>query len=216
MLRLILLGAPGSGKGTQADRIKESYQAIKISSGDLLREEIRKKSDLGLQAKQFMDKGELLPDALMIGILEKITQDFEKRGQSYILDGFPRTLPQAEALMEMMKKQGVSPSSVILIDVPEDELLRRLSSRWTCKNCSATWSYPEGKADNVVCKQCAGELYQRDDDKKETILNRMEVYRKNTEPLIRFFEEKGLLKRVQGLGDPDSITVRIYEILENI
>lgn len=216
MIRLILLGGPGSGKGTQADRMKERYKAVKISTGDLLREEIRRKSELGRRAKQFMDKGELVPDDIMIGILDKITQEFESRGQSYILDGFPRTLPQAEALLEMLKKQGVMLSSALLIDVPESELVRRLSSRWTCKNFAVTVGYPDGKPGHAVCPQCGGELYQRDDDKKETILNRLEVYRKNTEPLIRFFEEKGLLVRVDGFGDPDHIATHIAETLEHL
>ncbi|MDD3716610.1 MAG: adenylate kinase [Candidatus Marinimicrobia bacterium] len=216
MIRLILLGGPGSGKGTQADRMKERYKAVKISTGDLLREEIRRESELGRRARQFMDKGELVPDDIMIGILDKITQKFESRKQSYILDGFPRTLPQAEALLEMLKKQEVALSSALLIDVPESELVRRLSSRWTCKNCGATVGYPDGKPRHAVCGQCGGELYQRDDDKKETILNRLKVYRKNTEPLIRYFEEKGLLKRVNGFGDPDSIAAGIAEILEHL
>jgi adenylate kinase len=194
--------------------MKERYRAVKISTGDLLREEIRRESELGRRAKQFMDKGELVPDDVMIGILDKMTQAFETRAQSYILDGFPRTLPQAQALLEMLKKQGVNLTTALLIDVPESELVRRLSSRWTCRNCSATAGYPDGKPDQAVCGQCGGELYQRDDDKKETILNRMKVYRKNTEPLIRFFEEKGLLTRVEGFGDPDSVAMRIHETLE--
>jgi adenylate kinase len=214
MMRLVLLGGPGSGKGTQADVLKEKYNVVKLSTGDLLRGEIRNDSDLGKQAKSFMDKGELVPDSVMIGILDKITAEFEAQKQGYILDGFPRTVPQAVALLEMLDKQGVALSMALLIDVPEEELVRRLSSRWTCKECSSTVGYPDGKPDNAVCKQCGGELYQRDDDKRETILNRMEVYKKNTQPLISFFEEKTLLEQINGLGTLEEISGRIIDLFE--
>ena len=214
MIRLVLLGGPGSGKGTQADVLKEKYHVVKLSTGDLLRGEIKNNSDLGKEAKSYMDKGDLVPDAVMIGILDKITAGFEAEKQGYILDGFPRTVPQAEALLEMLKKQGVSLSMALLIDVPEEELVRRLSSRWTCKNCSATVGYPDGKPEAAVCRQCGGELYQRDDDKKETILNRMDVYKKNTEPLISFFDDKELLEEVNGVGALEEISGRIIDLFE--
>lgn len=214
MIRLVLLGGPGSGKGTQADVLKEKYNVVKLSTGDLLRGEIRNDSDLGREAKSYMDKGELVPDSVMIGILDKITANFEAEQQGYILDGFPRTVPQAEALLEMLKKQGVALSMALLIDVPEEELVRRLSSRWTCKDCSTTVGYPDGKPDNAVCRNCGGELYQRDDDKKETILNRMDVYKKNTEPLISFFGEKELLEKVNGVGALEEISARIIDLFE--
>ena len=214
MMRLVLLGGPGSGKGTQADVLKEKYNVVKLSTGDLLRGEIRNNTDLGVEAKSYMDKGELVPDSVMIGILDKITADFEAKSQGYILDGFPRTVPQAEALLAMLEKQGVFLSMALLIDVPQDELVRRLSSRWTCKNCSATVGYPDGKPEDAVCKQCGGELYQRDDDKRETILNRMDVYKKNTEPLIMFFQDKALLESVNGLGSLEEISGRIINLFE--
>ena len=212
MIRLVLLGGPGSGKGTQADVLKEKYNVVKLSTGDLLRGEIRNNSDLGIEAKSFMDKGELVPDSVMIGILDKITADFEAKKQGYILDGFPRTVPQAEALLGMLNKQGVELTMARLIDVPEEELVRRLSSRWTCKDCSSTVGYPDGKPEDAVCKQCGGELYQRDDDKRETILNRMDVYKKNTQPLISFFEEKALLQQIDGLGTFEEISGRIIDL----
>lgn len=212
MMRLVLLGGPGSGKGTQADVLKEKYNVVKLSTGDLLRGEIKNDSELGKQAKAFMDKGELVPDSVMIDILDKITADFEAKKQGYILDGFPRTVPQAEALLDMLKKQGVTLSMALLIDVPEEELVRRLSSRWTCKDCSATVGYPDGKPEGAVCIQCGGELYQRDDDKKETILNRMEVYKKNTQPLISFFEAKKLLQGINGFGSFEEISERIIDL----
>ena len=213
-MRLVLLGGPGSGKGTQADVLKQKYNAVKLSTGDLLRGEIKNDSELGRKAKSYMDKGELVPDSVMIDILDKITADFEAKQQGYILDGFPRTVPQAEALLDMLKKQGVKLSMALLIDVPQDELVRRLSSRWTCLECSTTVGYPDGKPDDVVCRNCGGELYQRDDDKKETILNRMDVYKKNTEPLITFFKEKALLEAVNGVGTLEEISKRIIALFE--
>jgi adenylate kinase len=214
MIRLVLLGGPGSGKGTQADILKKELEMVKLSTGDLLRREIQEDSGLGIEAKSYMDRGELVPDSVMIGILEKITADFEKEQQSYILDGFPRTIPQAEALLKMMEKQGVTLTMALLIDVPEEELVRRLSSRWTCMSCSATVGYPEGKPDDAVCPQCGGELYQRDDDKRETILNRMSVYKKNTEPLTAYFEKKGLLEKVAGTGGPVAVSERIKALFK--
>lgn len=209
-MRLVLLGGPGSGKGTQADVLKEKYNVVKLSTGDLLRQAISEGSDLGKQAKSYMDKGELVPDSVMIGILDKKTAEFEAKKQGYILDGFPRTLPQADALIEMLEKQGVMLSTALLIDVPEEELVRRLSSRWTCRSCSATtFAGPDGKPG--VCPQCDGELYQRDDDKKETIINRIEVYNKNTRPLITFFKDKGLLEEVDGYGTFEEISGRIID-----
>ncbi len=213
MMRLVLLGGPGSGKGTQADVLKEKYNVIKLSTGDLLRGEIKNGTELGKQAKSFMDKGELVPDSVMIDILDKITADFEARKQGYILDGFPRTLPQADAFMKMLDKQGVVLTLALLIDVPEEELLRRLSSRWTCRNCSAT-TFKGSEGNPVICPQCGGELYQRNDDKKETILNRLDVYKKNTQPLITFFKNKGLLEEVDGFGKFEEISKRIFDLFD--
>ncbi len=210
-MRLVLLGGPGSGKGTQADVLKKKYNVAKLSTGDLLRGEISNNTKLGKQAKSYMDNGELVPDSVMISILDKKTTEFEEKKQGYILDGFPRTVPQAEALLEMLKKQGVTLTMALLIDVPKHELVRRLSSRWTCKNCSAT-TFKDPDGNSVVCPQCGGELYQRDDDKRETILNRMKVYKKNTQPLIAFFEEKGLLEEVNGFGSFEEISGRIINL----
>lgn len=213
-MRLVLLGGPGSGKGTQANVLKEKYNVIKISTGDLLRSEIKNDTDLGIEAKSFMNKGELVPDSVMINILDKITSEFEEKQQAYILDGFPRTVPQAEAFSEMLKKQGVELSMALLIDVPEKELIRRLSSRWTCVECSTTVGYPDGKPEDAICHNCGGDLYQRNDDKRETILNRMDVYKSNTEPLIKYFDEKGQLEKVNGLGRLEDISARIISLFE--
>lgn len=214
-MRLVLLGAPGCGKGTQADVIKSKYPVIKLSTGDLLRGEIKADSDLGKLAKSYMDKGELVPDDVMINILDKKTQEFEKDETGYILDGFPRTVKQGEALLEMLDKQGVELSSALLIDVPQDELIRRLSTRWTCRECSTTVGFPQGKPEEAVCRNCGGELYQREDDKKETIINRMKVYEANTAPLIDFFTGKNLLDKVNGLGTLEEISQRIFDLFKS-
>jgi len=212
-MRLVLLGGPGSGKGTQADVLKEKYNVVKLSTGDLLRGEISKNSELGIKAKSFMDKGELVPDSVMIGILDKITADFEAKKQGYILDGFPRTIPQAEALLEMLEKQGVELTMALLIDVPEEELIRRLSGRWTCRVCSYT-TLKDENGNPKACPKCGGELYQRDDDKKETIINRLKVYHKNTMPLIDFFKDKELLEEIDGYGKLEEISQRILDLFE--
>ncbi|MDZ7822070.1 MAG: adenylate kinase [Candidatus Marinimicrobia bacterium] len=214
MIRLVLLGGPGSGKGTQADILKQKYQLVKLSTGDLLRKETEKNTDLGREARLYMDKGELVPDAVMIGILRKITAGFESKGQGYILDGFPRTVPQAEALLKMLEKQDVELTMALLIDVPEEELVRRLTSRWTCRECSATVSFPDGKPEDAKCPKCGGELYQREDDKEATILKRLNVYKENTAPLIGFFRERGLLERVDGNAVPGTVSERIQDLFE--
>ncbi len=213
MMRLVLLGGPGSGKGTQADVLKKKYNVIKLSTGDLLRQAIRDGSELGKQAKNYMDKGELVPDLVMVGILEEKTAEFEAKKQGYILDGFPRTVPQAEALLKMLDKQGVELTMTLLIDVPEEELVRRLSSRWTCRDCSYT-TFKDSNGNPATCTQCGGELYQRDDDKKETIMNRLEVYSKNTRPLISFFKDKDLLEDVDGFGQLEEISARIFDLFD--
>lgn len=216
-MRLVFLGAPGSGKGTQADILKEKFSIIKLSTGDLLRGEIEKNTTLGKKAQTYMNQGKLVPDDIMIGILEKKVTEFEAEGKGYILDGFPRTLPQAEALDVMLEKNKAPLDAVILIDVPEDELLERLTSRWTCRNCGATPSFPDGKPENAVCPNCGSKnLYQREDDKRETILKRFDVYRKNTYPLIDYYKKNGLLHRVSGKGAIEAITKRLESVLNTL
>jgi len=213
-MRLIILGPPGSGKGTQSDIIKEKMELEKLSTGDLLRSEINKESSVGLEAKQFMDKGELVPDAVMIDILEIYIDKFEKEGKGYILDGFPRTKPQAEALMKMLKEKNAPLSAAILVNVSEEEVIKRLTNRWTCKNCQAIFNYSDGLPKDEKCSKCGGKLYQRNDDKKETIINRLKVYKKNTEPLIEYFQKNDLLVTVSGEGNIESIVENIIKLLE--
>ncbi|MEA3499839.1 MAG: adenylate kinase [Candidatus Marinimicrobia bacterium] len=213
-MRLIILGPPGSGKGTQSDIIKEKMELKKLSTGDLLRNEIKKQSSVGLKAKQFMDKGELVPDSVMIDILEIYIDKFENENKGYILDGFPRTKPQAKALMKMLEKKNAPLTAAILVDVTEDELIKRLTSRWTCKECGAIYSFPNGLPKGEKCSKCGGELYQRSDDKKKTIVNRLKVYKKKTEPLIEYFQKDNLLLKVSGEGKIKEIAEKIIKLLE--
>ena len=210
---LILLGPPGAGKGTQAKMLVESYGIPQISTGDILRAAVKEGTELGKQAKSCMDKGELVPDSVVIGIIEERLKqpDCEK---GYILDGFPRTVPQAEALDGILDKMGSEIDHVVSIDVPDDELMGRLTGRWTCKGCGAMYhekTKPPKKAGE--CDECGGQLYQRDDDKAETIKERLKVYAAQTEPLIEYYSKKDIVRKVDGIGSIDDILGRVKKVL---
>ncbi len=212
-MNLILLGPPGSGKGTQAKMLVEKYDIPQISSGDILRAAVKEGSPMGLKAKEYMDKGKLVPDDVVIGIIEeRLKKDDCKKG--FILDGFPRTLAQAEALKRLLAKKEIKLDAVISIDVDEEEVIRRLTGRRTCKNCGAMYhiifSPPKKEG---ICDKCGGELYQRDDDKEETIRARLKIYKEQTAPLIEYYKMEGLLKEVQGTGEIKEIFNRIESIL---
>ncbi|MBO8179395.1 MAG: adenylate kinase [Archaeoglobus sp.] len=215
-MNLIFLGPPGAGKGTQAKRVVEKYGIPQISTGDMLREAVAKGTELGKKAKEYMDKGELVPDEVVIGIVKERLQqpDCEK---GFILDGFPRTLAQAEALDEMLKELDKKIDAVINVAVPEEEVVKRITYRRTCKNCGAVYHliYAPPKEDNK-CDKCGGELYQRDDDKEETVRERYRVYRENTEPLIDYYRKKGILYDVDGTKDIEGVWKEIEAILEKI
>lgn len=215
-MNLIFLGPPGAGKGTQAKRVAEKYGIPQISTGDMLREAVAKGTELGKKAKEYMDKGELVPDEVVIGIVKERLQqpDCEK---GFILDGFPRTLAQAEALDEMLKELDKKIDAVINVAVPEEEVVKRITYRRTCKNCGAVYHliYAPPKEDNK-CDKCGGELYQRDDDKEETVRERYRVYRENTEPLIDYYRKKGILYDVDGTKDIEGVWKEIEAILEKI
>ncbi len=215
-MNLILLGAPGAGKGTQAKMISEKYGIPQIATGDMLREAVAKGTELGKKAKEYMDRGELVPDEIVIGIVKERLQqpDCEK---GFILDGFPRTLAQAEALDEMLKELGKEIDAVINISVPEEEVVKRIAYRRTCRNCGAVYHliYNPPKNDER-CDKCGGELYQRDDDKEETVRERFKVYRERTEPLIDYYRKKGLLYDVDGTKDINGVFEEIVKILEKI
>jgi len=214
-MRLILLGAPGSGKGTQADLMKEFYKVEKLSTGDLLRNEIKMGTDLGQEAQTYMNAGELVPDKIMLGIIEHKAEMFKEKDTGFILDGFPRTLAQARGLKDSLHRIGMDLDAALHIDVPEPELIRRLSSRWTCRSCQGIFSYPDDRPENTPCSQCGGQLYQRDDDKKDTVLRRMNVYIDKTLPLLTFYRQEGLYRAVDGQGQIQEIFSRIKSALND-
>lgn len=212
-MRLVLLGAPGAGKGTQAKKLIEKYGMPQISTGDLLRAAVGAGSELGKEAKSFMDKGELVPDSVVLGMVEeRLQQDDCKNG--YILDGFPRNTAQAEALDVMLDKLGMSLDAALSVDVPLEDLMKRLTGRRTCKDCGQMYNlYFSAPATEGKCDKCGGELYQRDDDKEETIQKRLEVYTAQTAPLIDYYSSRGIVKSVTGTGDIDEIFANVVTTL---
>ncbi|MEM4541487.1 MAG: adenylate kinase [Archaeoglobaceae archaeon] len=215
-MKIILLGAPGAGKGTQAKFLAEKYGIPQISTGDMLREAVEKSTELGKKAKEYMNQGKLVPDEIVVGIVkERLKQKDCERG--FILDGFPRTIAQAEALDAMMVELGKKIDAVINIHVSEDEIVKRIVNRRICRKCGAIYHliYDPPKK-NGVCDKCGGELYQRDDDKEEVVRERFKVYRKNTEPLIEYYKRKGILFDVDGTKDIEKVKAEILSILEKI
>ncbi len=210
-IAVIFLGPPGGGKGTQAKLLAKKYGYRHISTGDILREAVRKGTELGKLAKSYMDKGELVPDDVMIGLIEEVLKEDDR---SVIMDGFPRTLPQAEAFDELLNRTKIELLGAVLIDVPDEEIIRRLSARRVCPKCGAVYNmiYSPPKNDEI-CDNCGTKLIQRDDDKPETIKRRLEVYRRDTEPLVGYYREKGKLFTVNGVGSIEEITGRIVEVL---
>lgn len=204
-MRLVLLGAPGAGKGTQAKKLIEKYGIPQISTGDLLRAAVAAGSQLGKEAKSFMDKGELVPDRVVLGMVEeRLKQDDCRKG--YILDGFPRNTAQAEALDKMLDGMGMSLTAALSVDVPFEDLMKRLTGRRTCKACGQMYNvYSNAPKKEGACDKCGGALFQRDDDKEETIKKRLEVYSAQTAPLIDYYGRKGILSSVKGSGSIDDI-----------
>lgn len=212
-MRLVLLGAPGAGKGTQAKKLIEKYGMPQISTGDLLRAAVAAGTELGKEAKTYMDSGNLVPDSVVLGMVEeRLQQDDCKNG--YILDGFPRNTAQAEALDEMLGKVGMSLDAALSVDVPLEDLMKRLTGRRTCKDCSQMYNiYYSAPATEEKCDKCGGELYQRDDDQEATIQKRLEVYTAQTAPLFDYYGSKGIVKSVSGTGDIDEIFANVVATL---
>ena len=213
-MNLILLGPPGAGKGTQAQKIVERYHIPQISTGDILRASVKESTSWGMRAKGFMDQGQLVPDEIVIGIIEERlkAKDYDP---GFILDGFPRTIPQAEALHPILTKVGKKIDHVINIEVDPEELVRRLTGRRTCKNCGGMFHllFQPPKKEGI-CDRCGGPLYQRTDDKEETIRTRLKEYEKQTAPLIQYYQGKNTLRSVQGVGGPDQIFDQIARLLD--
>lgn len=209
---VVLLGAPGAGKGTQAKMLSQRLGVPHISTGDILRGAVAAGSELGMQAKGYMDRGELVPDELVIAIARERLSEADC-APGFVLDGFPRTVPQAEALGEVMDDLGRAPLLVANLTVDEDEIVRRLSGRRLCRGCDGIYHIDdEGIEDGGACPNpdCAGELYQRSDDRAEAIRERLAVYQRQTEPLIDYYAERGLLVNVEGEGSPEDIAQRLY------
>lgn len=200
-MNLVLMGLPGAGKGTQAEKIVEKYGIPHISTGDMFRAAIKEGTELGLKAKSFMDKGDLVPDEVTIGIVrERLSKDDCHKG--FLLDGFPRTVAQAEALENILSDLNKKINFVINIDVEKEILMERLTGRRICKSCGSTYHLVfNPPASEGVCDRCGGELYQRADDNEETVQNRLEVNLKQTKPLLDFYETKGYLRNIDGQQD---------------
>lgn len=212
-MKIIMLGAPGAGKGTQAKLIAEKYQVPHISTGDIFRANIKNGTELGMEAKKYMDQGLLVPDELTVKILlDRVAQEDCKNG--YVLDGFPRTIPQAEVLDEALTKLGEKIDFAINVDVPDENIVRRMSGRRACLKCGATYhiEHVPPKAEGM-CDACGSELVLRDDDKPETVQNRLKVYHDQTQPLIDFYTEKGVLRTVDGTVDMQDVFKAITDIL---
>ena len=212
-MKIIMLGAPGAGKGTQAKKIAEKYQIPHISTGDIFRANIKNGTELGKKAKTYMDQGLLVPDELVCDlVVDRVKQEDCKNG--YILDGFPRTIPQAESLDEALGQMGESLDYAINVDVPDEHIVNRMSGRRACVGCGATYHivYAPTKKEGV-CDVCGAELILRDDDKPVTVQKRLSVYHEQTQPLIDYYKGKGILKDVDGTKDMDVVFQAITDIL---
>ncbi|SFB25071.1 MULTISPECIES: adenylate kinase [unclassified Bacillus (in: firmicutes)] len=212
-MNLVLMGLPGAGKGTQAEKIVDKYGIPHISTGDMFRAAMSEGTELGLKAKSFMDKGDLVPDEVTIGIVrERLSKDDCKKG--FLLDGFPRTVPQAEALENMLSDLGKKIDYVINIDVDQDILMGRLTGRRICKNCGATYHLIFNPPTNEgTCDRCGGELYQRADDNEDTVKNRLDVNIKQSKPLLNFYETNGSLRNIDGQQEIGKVFVDIEKLL---
>ncbi|CAG1065846.1 adenylate kinase [uncultured bacterium] len=213
-MNIILLGAPGAGKGTQGNILAEKFRIPQISTGDILRANVRNKTQLGLKAKEFMDKGALVPDDIVVGmVVDRINEEDAKAG--FILDGFPRNINQAEVLEKTLSSMGKSIGSVVGIEVDRKELVRRLSGRRVCRKCGASYHVIFNPPVNIgMCDKCGSEIYQRDDDKEDTIEARLKVYEQETFPLVDYYSRKGLYRGIDGKGSVDQITSTIMGAIE--
>lgn len=212
-MRIVLLGPPGAGKGTQARMLGERISSPQIASGDLLRAAVRDKTPLGLKAKGYMDRGALVPDELVLKLIdERLDQPDAKRG--FILDGFPRSLPQAEAFGKTLSRRNQALDKVIAIIAPDEEIVKRISGRRTCKKCGAMYHVIFDPPRNAgICNECNSELYQREDDSEDTVRMRLEVYNNATKPLLEYYGRTGLLAQIDGVGRSEEILDRILHAI---
>lgn len=212
-MKIVMLGAPGAGKGTQAKRIAAKYEIPHVSTGDILRANVKGETELGKKAKEFMDQGLLVPDELVIDMLmDRIAQPDCTKG--YILDGFPRTIPQAESLEAALERQGDKLDYAINVDVPDENIVKRMGGRRACLGCGATYHVEFNPTkEEGICDSCGEKLILRDDDKPETVQKRLDVYHEQTQPLIDFYKKTGILKTVDGTMEMDRVFEAIVQIL---
>ncbi len=210
---VILLGPPGAGKGTQARRIEEEFGVPHISTGDILREHVTLETELGQKAQQYMECGELVPDQLIIDLIaDRIGQPDAAEG--FLLDGFPRTTRQAVVFEEFLNNRQLKLDTVLLLDVEDEQLIARISGRYLCRDCGSDINVAELESMPESCAYCDGELYQREDDREETVKNRLQVYRRQTAPLVEYYRGQGLLKKVDGSGTVEDVARRVTETLK--
>lgn len=215
-MNIILMGLPGAGKGTQASEIVKKFPIPHISTGDMFRKAIKDETDLGKEAKSYMDRGELVPDEVTVGIVkERISEDDAKKG--FLLDGFPRTIDQAESLSQIMSELDREIDAVINIEVPEEELMNRLTGRRICEKCGTTYHlvFNPPKVDGI-CDIDGGKLYQREDDNPETVSNRLSVNVKQSKPILEYYNNKGVLNNIDGSKDIDEVTNDVIDILDHL
>ncbi|HPQ69515.1 MAG TPA: adenylate kinase [bacterium] len=213
-MRLVMLGPPGAGKGTQAQALIDKFAIPQISTGDMLRAAVKEGTALGVEAKKFMNAGQLVPDEVIVGLIRERIQNADC-GNGFLLDGFPRTVNQADALAKMLEDFSIGLDHVVSIEVPDEELVGRLTGRWTCRGCNAMYHVKTmPPKQEGVCDKCGGELYQRDDDTEATIRQRLATYHANTKPLIDYYRNETLLREVDGLGTPADIAKRVGSIFE--
>jgi adenylate kinase len=209
VVRLVIFGRQGAGKGTQSTLLAQRYGAPHISTGDMLRDAVAIGTEFGRKAKQYMDAGRLLPDDVMLGVIDERLGQPDVRENGFLLDGYPRNVEQAEALV------GLTPIDIAVdLDVPEDVVLERISGRRVCQGCGRIYSVGELDSADAPCQRCGGRLVQRDDDKPEAITRRLEIYREQTMPAIEWFDSKGVLVRVDGLGTPDEVFERLVAAID--
>lgn len=215
-IRVVLLGPPGAGKGTQAKLLQEMFDACQISTGDILRKAVAEKTPLGQEAADYIKRGALVPDAVILNLVaERVREKDCEKG--FVLDGFPRTIAQADGLQKMLKPLGLQLDRVLSVHVPTEVIVERLSGRRTCKECGAMYHVVFGPSKKAgVCDKCGGSLYQREDDREETIAARLKVYENQTAPLIKYYQEQGLLREIDGVGSVEEIRHRVIEALGDL
>lgn len=214
--RVVLLGPPGAGKGTQAKLLQEKFSACQISTGDILRKAVAERTPLGTLAAQYIERGALVPDDVIVGLVaERLKEKDCETG--FILDGFPRTIPQAESLDAILKEMRLSLNRALSVQVPRSVIIERLAGRRSCRQCGAlahvVFSPPKNEG---VCDRCGGELYQRQDDQEETVAHRLQVYEQQTAPLIDYYRRRNLLREVDGVGTVDEIRARVLQALGDL